>query len=183
LLFSHLSLILLPPFPSATLPNHIRSTYPVLFDHTLRILSLTFPPDSQAVWPKRKFQGSGGWGGAAGSLRLVGQTVGGLPGLMRGLVGGGGKGGEAVGAGLGKKKPKGAEETDKEKSMRRQKWWWVAGFGGSLVTYVCKWSAAARLRSIISDSWNTDLLCASFRVVASGLVRFEFGDDEEDEDE
>ena len=123
-LFSHLALMVLPPFPSATLPTEIRESYPNLLAHTLRILGLCFPPDSLDAWPSRTEQESGGM------LGLVGRAVGAVPEVVMGLWTG--AGGTVPKEG-GKVK---AEKTKKEKDFDRVRRWWFVGTGLTFVVFV-----------------------------------------------
>lgn len=58
-----------------------------------------------------------------------------------------------LGEGTGRKKPKGTGESAKEKDMKRKRWWYVGGMAAFFVVYV----------------------------LGSGLVQFEFEDDEDEE--
>ncbi|KAL7416206.1 hypothetical protein BDY24DRAFT_258274 [Mrakia frigida] len=123
-LFSNLSLILLPPFPSATLPDHIRTTYPNLQAHTLRVLSLCFPPDSPNTWPHRTEEGK-----SSSPLVLVRRALSALPSVVSGLWSG-------SGVALEKKEVLRKEKTKKEKEFARTRLYWFAGLATTFVVYL-----------------------------------------------
>lgn len=123
-LFSHLSLILLPPFPVALLPNHIRTNHPALQAHTLRILSLCFPPDSPDTWPHRPAVHLSVWGSLKRGMAAV-------PTILRVL--GGGSQEQQNGVAKTAKDP----PTEAERDFARKRLWWFAGSAVALVGYVC----------------------------------------------
>lgn len=118
-LFSQLSLILLPPFPDPLLADLIRSTYPSLQAHTLRVLSLCFPPDHPDSWPFRPLKDakSSGWS-------LLSSSLSALPCIAKELWS------------RSSKPTVVTEQTKKAHAFALKRWLYIAGASATFVVYV-----------------------------------------------
>lgn len=142
-LFAQLSLILLPPFPEPLLADLIRSTYPTLQAHTLRVLSLCFPPDHPGSWPPRPLQDakSSGWSLLASSLAAV-------PAIAREMWG-------SAAAARGEDKPA-AAASKKDRDFAVKRWLYVAGASATFVVYVLA-SGLVQIGGDDDDEFDDDI--------------------------
>ncbi|CED84769.1 Translocase of outer mitochondrial membrane complex, subunit TOM37/Metaxin 1 [Phaffia rhodozyma] len=121
-LFAQLSLILLPPFTQSVIANQIRTTYPNLQAHTLRILSSCFPPESPTVWPHRDASL-----GRLSAWEHAKRTIEAVPRVGKALFG----------VTSPRERPADEiEESKKKAAFTRKRWLWFAGVGVTFITYV-----------------------------------------------
>jgi sorting and assembly machinery component 37 len=128
-LFAQLALILLPPWPEPLLADLVRSTYPTLQAHTLRVLSLCFPPDHPSVWPSRPLRDSksSGWSLLASSFSALPTIAKELWGRSPAAAAPGAAGADAKAA---------AAAAKKDRAFAVKRWLYVAGASVTFVVYV-----------------------------------------------